>query len=214
MRLGPIIALCAIAAAGAALNGCATLSESECVAGDWYGIGRGDGAQGRSYNRLGEHIEACQAHGITPDHELYEQGRQQGLLSFCTPESGFRRGRTGGGYGGVCPAHLEGDFLAGYSDGRMVHAAQSVYDAAYNDQNRYLQAARDYESRIRTEEAALNDETLNDEQRRTIRARIRQLRDDRERALDQARDAEWRMREAEAEVSHLRARFSAYYGGW
>lgn len=214
MRLGPIFSLCAIAAAGVALSGCATLSEAECVAGDWYGIGRSDGAQGRSYNRLGEHIEACQSHGITPDHALYEEGRQQGLLSFCTPQSGFRRGRLGGGYAGVCPAHLEADFLAGYSDGQMVHAAQSAYDTASNDQNRYLGEARDYDSRIRTEEASLDGEGLNDEQRRTIRARIRQLRDDRERALDQARDAEWRMREAEREVGHLRARFSAYYGGW
>lgn len=214
MRTGPIIALFAIAAAGAALNGCATLSEAECVTGDWYGIGRGDGAQGRSHERLGEHIEACQSHGITPDHTLYEQGRQEGLLSFCTPQSGFRRGRLGGSYGGVCPAHLEGDFLAGYSDGRMVHAAQSIYDAAYNDQQRYIQDARNLESQIRTEEASLDDEALSDEQRRTIRSRIRQLRDDRERALDQARDAEWRLREAEREVSHLRARFSAYYGGW
>lgn len=214
MRLAPLFSLAAIGAAAALINGCATLSEAECVAGDWYGVGRADGAQGRSYDRLGEHIEACQAHGVTPDHVLYEQGRQQGLLSFCTPQSGFRRGRTGGGYGGVCPADLEPDFLAGYSDGRMVHAAQSAYDTAYSDQSRYLQQARDIESQIRSEEASLDVEALSDDQRRTIRGRIRQLRSDRDRSLDQARDAEWRMRQAEGEVDHLRARFAAYYGGW
>ena len=214
MRLNPLISLAAVAASAALINGCATLSEAECVAGDWYGVGRADGAQGRNNDRLGEHIEACQSHGITPDHVLYEQGRQQGLVSFCTPESGFRRGRTGGGYGGVCPADLEPDFLAGYSDGRMVNAAQSAYDTAVNDQNRYLQQARNIEDQIRHEEAALNTGSLTDDERQILRARIRQLRNDRERALDQARDAEWRMREAEREVDHLRARFAAYYGSW
>ena len=214
MRLNPWISLAAVAVCAGLINGCATLSESECVTGDWFGIGRADGAQGRSYNRLGEHIEACQAHGITPDHALYEDGRQQGLISFCTPESGFRRGRLGSSYGGVCPAHLEADFLAGFSDGRLVNAAQSAYDTAYNDQSRYLQQARNLEDQIRHEEISLDNSALTDDQRQTIRARIRQLRNDRERALDQARDAEWRMRDAQQEVDHLRARFSAYYGAW
>lgn len=214
MRPGPIIALCGLAVAGAALNGCATLSEEQCVVGDWYGIGQGDGAQGRSHARLEEHIEACQRHGVTPDHLLYEQGRQQGLLSYCTPQSGFRVGRHGSGYDGVCPADLESDFLAAYSDGRLVHAVQTTYNEALNEEHRYLQRARDIEGQIRNEEAALGGPDLTDEQRRTIRGRIRQLRDDRERALDYARDAQWRMRDAERELYALRARFAAYYGSW
>jgi hypothetical protein len=209
-----MLGLCAVIVAGAALNGCATLSEEQCAIGDWYGIGQSDGAEGRSHARLEEHVEACQRHGVTPDHILYEQGRQQGLLSYCTPQSGFRAGRHGAGYDGVCPAHLEGGFLTAYADGQLIRAAQSVYDAAINDENRYLQMARDIEGHIRNEEAALEGPDLTDEQRRTIRGRIRQLRDDRERALDQARDAEWRMRDAERELNALRARFRAHYDSW
>lgn len=214
MRIQPIIGLCAVLVSGAVLNGCATLSEEQCAVGDWYGIGQSDGNSGYSHQRLEEHIEACQRHGVTPDHVQYEQGRRAGLRSYCTPERGFRAGRMGNSYGGVCPAELERDFLAGYSDGQIVYAAQGAYDAAQNDYNRHQQAARDLESRIRTEETAAQAPDLTDDQRRIIRDRIRSLRNDRDRALDQARDAEWRLREAERDVRDLRARFAAYYGSW
>lgn len=214
MRLASIMSVAALFAAGAVLNGCATLSEEQCLAGDWYGIGIGDGQNGYAFGRLEDHNEACQSHGVIPDAGQYERGRQQGLLSYCTPQVGFREGREGDGYAGVCPAHLERDFQAGYSDGRLVHAAQQAHNTAYNDYNAHRQSAANIETQIRNEEASLDNPDLTDEQRRTIRDRIRRLRDDRERALDQARDAEWRMRDTEREVNALRARFSAYYGGW
>lgn len=214
MRIRPVITLSILFAAGAVLNGCATLSEEQCLIGDWYGIGVSDGAAGYSYDRLSDHTEACAEHGVLPNSRLYEDGRQEGLRSFCTPQVGFREGRQGDGYAGVCPSHLEGDFLAGYSDGRIVHAAQQVYNAAYGDHSSYQQQAYNLEGQIRTEENALGAADLTDEQRQAIRQRLRRLRDDRERALDLARDAEWRMREAERELAMLRARFAAYYGSW
>jgi hypothetical protein len=214
MRASPILTFAVVIAAGAALNGCATLSEEQCLVGDWYGIGVSDGQSGYSFQRLGEHNEACSSHGVIPDAALYEQGRQQGLRSYCTPQIGFREGRQGDNYAGVCPAHLEADFLAGYSDGRLVNAAQQAYQVAWNDQSNYRQQAANIESQIRTEETNLGGADLTDEQRRIIRDRIRRLRDDRERALDLSRDAEWRMRSAEMEVNRLRARFAAYYGSW
>lgn len=214
MRTGSIISLAAVFAAAGALNGCATLSEEQCLIGDWYGIGVADGQNGYGYGRLEDHTEACASHGVLPEPGPYEQGRQQGLLSFCTPQVGFREGRQGDSYGNVCPAHLERDFLAGYSDGRVVHAAQQVYNAASSDLSSYRQQAANIEGQIRNEETALNGPDLTDEQRQVIRDRIRRLRNDRDRALDQARDAEWRMRDAERELGMLRARFSAYYGGW
>ena len=214
MKLTSVITFSVLLAAGAALNGCATLSEEQCLVGDWYGIGVADGQNGYSFERLGEHNEACASHGVIPDAAVYEQGRQQGLRSYCTPQIGFREGRQGDSYRGVCPSHLEADFLAGYSDGRLVNAAQQAYQVAWNDQSNYRQQAANIESQIRTEETNLGGPDLTDEQRRIIRDRIRRLRDDRGRALDLARDAEWRMRDAEQEVNRLRARFAAYYGSW
>ncbi len=203
-----------IALAAAAVNGCATLSEEQCLVGDWMSIGVSDGAAGYPMSRIDEHGEACARHGVAPNTSLYAQGRERGLLSYCTPNVGFREGREGDGYAGVCPSHLEGDFLAGYSDGRLVLAAQTAVNTAESDRYRYEQQARDIDSQIRTEETALAAEGLTDEQRRVIRERIRRLRDDRERALDYARDAEWQARDAQREVDMLRARFAAFYGGW
>lgn len=211
MRIAPFIA---IAGAAALLNGCATLSEEQCLIGDWYGIGVSDGQAGYTMNRLDDHAEACARHGVAPNTTAYAEGRAQGLRSYCTPHVGFREGREGDGYAHVCPADLEPDFLQGYSDGRLVHAAATAVNAANSDRSRYEQQARDIESQIRNEETALGAEGLTDEQRRVIRERIRRLRDDRDRALAFARDAEWQAREAQREVDMLRARFAAYYGGW
>jgi len=214
MRLSPILSMAAVVAAAAALNGCATLSEEQCLAGDWRGIGYQDGAQGYNWDRINQHYEACQGAGVAPDQTLYEEGRQQGLLSYCTPGSGFYAGRNGSSYRGVCPGNLEGDFLSGYSDGRLVHSAQQAYDTAYNEQQSALNRARDLENQIRNEENALGLSETTDEQRDAIRERLRRLRGDRERALDEAEQARWRMQSADRDVSDLRARFSAYYGGW
>ena len=189
MKLKPVITFSVLLAAGAVLNGCATLSEEQCLVGDWYGIGVADGQSGYSFQRLGEHNEACASHGVIPDAALYEQGRQQGLRSYCTPQIGFREGRQGDSYAGVCPAHLEADFLAGYSDGRLVNAAQQAYQVAWNDQSNYRQQAANIESQIRTEETNLGGPDLTDEQRRIIRDRIRRL-----------RDAEWRMRDTDPQA--------------
>ncbi|WP_296819031.1 DUF2799 domain-containing protein [Brevundimonas sp.] len=209
MRIAPFIA---IAASAALLNGCATLSEEQCLVGDWYGIGVSDGASGYAMSRIDDHTEACARHGVSPNMTAYAEGRARGLLSYCTPQVGFREGREGDGYAHVCPADLEPDFLAAYSDGRLVHAAITAVNAANSDLYRYQQQARDIETQIRNEEAALGAEGLTDEQRRVIRERIRRLRDDRDRALSFARDAEWQARDAQREVDMLRARFAAYYG--
>ena len=209
-----ILTFAAIGMSAALLNGCATLSEEQCLIGDWYGIGVSDGAAGYGLNRVADHAETCARHGVSPNMTAYTEGRAQGLLSYCTPGVGFREGREGDGYAGVCPSHLEADFLAGYSDGRLVLAAQTAVNTAHNDRSRYEQQARDIEAQIRNEETAAAAEGLTDEQRRVIRDRIRRLRDDRERALDAVRDAEWQARDAQREVDMLRARFAAYYGGW
>ena len=203
-----------IGLSAAALNGCATLSEEQCLVGDWYGIGVSDGAAGYTMSRIDDHAEACARHGVSPNINAYSEGRARGLVSYCTTGVGFREGREGDGYAGVCPADLEPDFLAGYSDGRLVLAAQTAVNTANNDRARYEQQARDLEAQIRNEETAAAAEGLTDEQRRVIRDRIRRLRDDRDRALDAVRDAEWQARDAQREVDMLRARFAAYYGGW
>lgn len=195
-------------------SSCATLSEDQCLAGNWQGIGYSDGAQGYGAGRLNDHAEACAEYGITPNADLYYAGREQGLYTYCTPGNGFSVGRSGSSYSGVCPGAIEADFLTGYSDGRLVHAAEQALNAALNDETYARNLANDLENQIRAEEDRLADGTLTDAEREATRQRLRRLRQDRENAQAEARDAQWAAREARREADALRARFAAYYGGW
>ena len=198
----------AIAAVG--LAGCATMSEEQCLAGDWYGQGFNDGAAGHAYSRLNDHTEACARHGVYPDPSAYSAGRDQGLRQYCTPANGFRVGRSGSAYSGVCPADLERDFLYGHADGRLLWDADQRVNSAVNAENQARNRIRQLEADIRVEEDSLSDSALTDAQRDTIRARIRRMRDDIDRAWDDVRRAERDVEYARREVVDLERRLSVY----
>ena len=105
--------------------GCATLSESQCVASDWETIGFTDGANGRASAHLLKHQNACVKHGVVPDRESYYRGWHEGVVQYCTPENGFNQGERGASYSNVCPADLEASFHAAYQDGRQLYLAQA-----------------------------------------------------------------------------------------
>ncbi|WP_067868505.1 DUF2799 domain-containing protein [Neptuniibacter marinus] len=105
----------------ALLSGCASLSEEECVTGDWYGIGYSDGLQGRSETFLSNHQEACAEYTIAFDVKPYLMGREEGLKRYCHQDNGYRLGRSGAKYHYVCPEDLEPAFLETYQSGRQVY---------------------------------------------------------------------------------------------
>lgn len=111
------------------LSACSTLSEDECVQGDWYAIGLEDGAKGYSEARLREHSKACSEYGILPQRGPYFDGRARGLRQFCVPRVGFKEGARGDRYEGVCPADLAPGFLRGYELGQIRYAVQKELDA-------------------------------------------------------------------------------------
>lgn len=107
------------------LSGCASLSESQCVASDWHTVGYSDGASGQDSSRLLKHQDACVKHGVTPDREAYMVGWNEGVVRYCTPENGFQQGQRGAQYHNVCPGDLEPDFHQAYLSGRELYLAQS-----------------------------------------------------------------------------------------
>ncbi len=86
------------------LAACATLSENECRAGDWYAIGKEDGAEGRRDNFILQHAKACNEFGIRPNKTEWLKGRAAGLPLYCTPGKAFDVGRRGRHLSPVCPA--------------------------------------------------------------------------------------------------------------
>lgn len=100
-----------------ALGACASLTEEQCLAGNWEAIGQSDGAAGRSTDVLAAHQSACAEVGITPDPARWSQGRALGLQQYCTLERAYALGRQGRAIAPVCstqarlamaPAHAEG----------------------------------------------------------------------------------------------------------
>ena len=123
----------ALLAASLLLSACASMDKAQCVNANWTAIGMEDGARGRTLDRLGERRRACAEHGVQPDAERYAAGRNEGLKSYCTYDQGFRAGRGGNAYSGVCPEPAATDFVAGYQRGRELYGLQKRLDEVNAD---------------------------------------------------------------------------------
>ena len=129
------------------LCGCAAMSESECLTADWYAVGERDGQEGRPLAHLAQYHDACSQYGIYPDEDAYSEGRERGLMVYCTEDGGYQEGRVGLGYRGVCPAILEPYFLEGYNVGIAVRETiESVHRVDYG-----IQATREEIKDLRQE---------------------------------------------------------------
>lgn len=210
------IRLIAAAASGAALalGSCATMSEEQCLAGDWSGQGYSDGLSGLTMSRLDDHAEACGKHGVTPDAAAYAAGRREGLVHYCTVEKGFEVGRTGAGYAGVCPSELEGDFLYAYRDGQVVHAAEQALSEARSRVDSLGSRLEELDEKIIAKQAEARAEGLTEAQREEIRKRIAEIRRERADTERDWRRAQDEIDDAEREVRDVRWRFRDQYGSW
>ena len=91
-----------------------------CARLDWYEIGRLDGLGG-SPAKMEAHRKNCQGSIIESNFEMYANGREAGLVSFCSPAGGLEAGKSGISYEGVCPQHIEPGFLSNYRLGRKIY---------------------------------------------------------------------------------------------
>jgi hypothetical protein len=137
------------------LSGCATMTADECVMSDWHTIGFEDGARGYTADKLGSHRKACAKHGVAPDFEAYQAGREQGLRQYCQPSRGFSLGSGGARYTGVCPATMEPDFVDAYNTGRQLYTLRSRVSSATNQISARKRELDHANGRIRSVEAQL-----------------------------------------------------------
>lgn len=122
MRILKIAGASLIIGIGALSTGCATISEEDCLAGNWADRGFKDGKSGTSRDRIADYSEACAKFGASPDRATYLANFERGLLRYCTYDKGYDRGEAGRGYNEVCSGALADDFSAGYEEGRAVYA--------------------------------------------------------------------------------------------
>lgn len=209
-----LLSVAAAAVAMLALGSCATMSEEQCLVGAWSERGYDDGAEGLPTSRLDDHAEACAEHGVTPDATAYFEARESGLSAYCTPQRGFRAGREGGSYAGVCPAPLEQDFLPAYEDGRIVNQAEQALSSARSSLDGLADRIEDLDDKLDAKNSELRQDELTDEQRDQIRNRIREIRQERENRIRDWRRAEDDRDVAERRAEDVRYRFGDIYGRW
>ncbi|CAN5328606.1 DUF2799 domain-containing protein [soil metagenome] len=164
--------------------GCASLSKSECLKGDWFNVGLKDASDGHPPSHLDEDVKACAEYGVKIDYPVYGRGYRQGLLSYCTPSNGFSEGRYGRTYYNQCPQETERAFLAAWAVG--------------SDLNDIESAIGDLTWRIGHAQNQIDDKDTSDDKRRELRRDIRQM------------QYELRQREADSQAALDRARSLGY----
>ena len=162
--------LLAIAATALALTlpGCATLSESQCLASDWQTVGYRDGMSGIQSSQLLKHQNACVKHGIVPDRNAYLAGWEEGVAQHCQPNNGFNAGERGASYSNVCPDNLKDSFYEAYQDGRRLFLAHSEINNLSRSISQKEYRLKQIKSQITSTEVRLVDDATPAIQRREL----------------------------------------------
>ncbi len=111
-----------------AFTACSTMNKSECLTANWKTIGYGDGTNGHAASRISQHRSACAEHGIAPDLNAYNAGRNQGLNQYCIPSKGYYKGLSGSRYNGVCTNHSEAAYVDAFNYGTAVYKEVKTLD--------------------------------------------------------------------------------------
>ncbi len=115
------------------LPGCASISEEECVAGNWADLGYRDGVNGKARDRITKYVETCGEFGTGVDRSAYLSSYEEGLTHYCTYDKGFARGQNGSSYNTVCEGPMAVDFRAGYDEGYFEYELRQKYKQFEND---------------------------------------------------------------------------------
>lgn len=181
------------------------MDKEECLAVDWRTVGYEDGSLGYSADRIARHRKACAEHGVTPDLELYQAGRDEGLREFCRPANGYRLGANGGAYSGVCPSDLEAEFLDAYNSGHQLYTLEArVSNATYQLDSKRRELNRAEDDVVKKSALAISSESTG-EQRAQAVVDLKQLGEKIGRLKTEIRDLEVSRVQYERELQDYRA---------
>jgi hypothetical protein len=157
------------------LPGCASMDREECMAADWHAIGYEDGAKGHALSYLGNHRKACAEHGVTPDMERYEQGRQAGLREYCTPTNGYKLGKAGNEFNPVCKPPLADEFKQAWSHGIEVFNANTELRKNERTLKKHQQYISTLQQQIDDTEAELVKDGISSKRRKFLLEELKAL---------------------------------------
>ena len=115
------------------ISSCSTLNKEECTTANWKTIGYEDGTKGYPASRVGQHRSACAEYGIRPNLDTYTAGRKKGLIHYCIPTVGYKKGLYGNSYTGVCVNHSEKIFLDAYDYGIKIYQQKVILSKMRDD---------------------------------------------------------------------------------
>jgi len=121
-----LVVVAAILLGVAGCSGNPSVSESQCIAGDWQTVGYRDGVNGLRSTQLLQHQDACMQYDVMPDRDTYMVGWKQGVREYCNPHNAFVTGERGQRYYNVCPAAMDHNFQVAYQEGRKLYLARAA----------------------------------------------------------------------------------------
>ena len=143
----------------ATLSGCSSISQQQCVRGDWFDIGFDHGLQGYSLGKGKEIVYECLDYAVRPNLVDYKRGHQEGLKDYCQPENGFQLGLRGASYNGICASEsFRQAWLQGHDRYTIVQRRAELNEQLSN-----------IESRLRSIAYSLYHDELTREQRQELR---------------------------------------------
>ena len=166
------------------LQGCASMSEAECLNADWTVVGEIDGQQGRALSVLDDYRRDCADYGVVPDPQAYLAGRESGLMLYCTSDNGYREGRSGARLEADCPAALATDFQQSYQLGQDVYNSLSNLRLSADSIRSQRAELDDLRTRRTAQERSLAEDELTDEEAAAKRDEIASMSD----RIDDLRD--------------------------
>lgn len=188
------------------VSGCSkpprSVTENQCMAGDWETLGYRDGVNGHRSTRLLAHQDACGELGVVPERETYRRGWRLGIAEYCRPDNGFDLGLRGIAYGNVCPDELEARFLDAHADGFAIFAARRACAATETSIDRLERRRGQLEAEIAKAGVAQVDPLLTPSARIDLAARTRRL-------VEERVEIEHRLPALRAELSRLREELAA-----
>jgi len=159
----------------AGLSGCASMSGDECLTSDWGAVGFEDGSRGHTADRIGQHRKACAKHGVTPDLQAYNTGREKGLVDYCQPSRGFDVGERGNRYKGVCSSHNEAAFLEAYNAGYQLHTLRTDVNKTTNSISSKKSELKRIDKKTAKKEAELVSDSITSERRSQVLSELKDL---------------------------------------
>jgi hypothetical protein len=150
------------------LTACSSMSKEQCESADWKAYGYTDGAKGKETTNFNSYAQACGDYGIKSDFERYLVGHKQGVIVFCTFESGYQAGIKNYRYQGICKAHKESDFLSGLAKGKKLFTARQDLREAQNEVSQLRKAIDDKRRDQEINEDLIVDNGTTEDKRRLL----------------------------------------------